>query len=271
MPTDATLPAEKILVRDGCNIHYWTAGAPGQPLVVFTHGAGIDHFEWDSAMAAVAPDFATVTWDVRAHGVSRPSAAPFTVPLVAADLVALLDELGAAQAILVGHSMGGNIVQEVIFHQPERVRGAVLFGCANNMGKLTSMESLEIRASGPLFALYPYELLRRQSANLSADRPEVRKYLYEAFGHMTKAEFVTVLIALLKCLHEEPEYHIPVPFLLTHGDHDRTGNIRRVAPGWAKHEPRCEYVVVPSAGHMANMDDPPYFNQMLRQFLQSLA
>ena len=79
MSTDATVPAEKILVRDGCNIHYWTAGVPGQPLVVFTHGAGIDHREWEAAGAEVARNFATVSWDVRAHGASRPNTKPFTM------------------------------------------------------------------------------------------------------------------------------------------------------------------------------------------------
>jgi pimeloyl-ACP methyl ester carboxylesterase len=271
MTTHSTSPVEQTLQRDGCTIHYWTSGAPDGPLVVFTHGAGMDHREWEAAIAAVAPDYATVIWDVRAHGASRPNTRPFTISFVADDLVALLGELGVAQAILVGHSMGGNIVQEVIFRHPERVRAAVLLGCANNMGKLTAMERLQIRLSGPLFALYPYDLLRRQSADISADRPEVRTYLYEAMGQMTKDEFVTVLLALLRNLHEEPGYTIPVPFLLSHGEHDRTGNIRRASPGWAKREPQCEYVVVPDAGHMANMDNPAFFNQMLGRYLQQLS
>jgi 3-oxoadipate enol-lactonase len=271
MTTQSTAPAEQTLVRDGCTIHYWKAGAADGPLVVFTHGAGMDHREWEAAIAMVARDYATVTWDVRAHGASRPNSKPFTIPLVTDDLIALLDELGATRAILVGHSMGGNIVQEVIFRYPARVRAAALLGCANNMGKLTAVERLQVRLSEPLFALYPYDLLRRQSADISADRPEVRTYLYETMGQMTKDEFVTVLLSLLRNLHEEPGYTIPVPFLLSHGEHDRTGNIRRASPGWAKLEPQCEYVVVPDAGHMANMDNPAFFNQMLGQFLQGLS
>jgi len=271
MTTHSTSPFEKTLVRDGCGVHYWVAGALEAPLVVFTHGAGIDHREWEAVMPAVASHYTTVTWDVRAHGASRPNTKPFSIPLVTDDLVALLDELGAAQAILVGHSMGGNIVQEVIFRHPARVQAAVLLGCANNIGQLTAMERLQIRLSRPLFALYPYDLLRRQSADISADRPEVRTYVNEAMGQMTKEEFITVLLALLRNLHEEPSYTIPVRFLLSHGEHDRTGNIRRASPGWAKQEPQCEYVVVPDAGHMANMDNAAFFNQMLGRFLQQLS
>ena len=262
------ISTERTLVCDGCTLHYWLTGAPDRPLVVFTHGAALNHREWDAAVAAVCAEFRVVTWDVRMHGASRPNTIPFTIPQAADDLVALLDQLGEAQTLLVGHSMGGNIVQEVIFRSPARVRAAVLLGCANNMGKLTALERLQLRASGPLFALYPWGALRRQSADVSADRPEVRKYLYEVFGQMTKNDFVTALLALLRNLHEEPDYRIPVPFLLTHGANDKTGNIRRAAPEWARREPQCEYVVVPQAGHVANMDNPTFFNQLLLRFLR---
>jgi 3-oxoadipate enol-lactonase len=76
------------------------------------------------------------------------------------------------------------------------------------------------------------------------------------------------LLALLRTLREEPDYRISVPFLLTHGAHDKTGNIRRAAPAWAHREPRCEYVVVPNAGHMANMDNSSLFNERLLRFLR---
>jgi pimeloyl-ACP methyl ester carboxylesterase len=271
MATESSASVERKLVRDGCTLHYWLAGPPDRPLVAFTHGAAIDHREWDAACTAVGAEYRLVTWDVRMHGASRPNTALFTIARVTDDLVALLDALGAEQAILVGYSMGGNITQEVIFRYPTRVRAAVLLGCANNVGKLTTADRIGLGLSGPLFALYPWGLLRRQSADASTDRPEVRKYLYEAFSHMTKDEFVTVLLTLVRSLHEEPVYRILVPFLLTHGAHDKTGNIRRAAPAWAQREPKCEYVVIPDAGHMANMDNPAFFNSLLLRFLRQQA
>ncbi len=105
------------------------------------------------------------------------------------------------------------------------------------------------------------------SANVCADRAEVRAYVYEAFGQMSKAEFKAVVPTLFDGLHEEPGYRIPVPFLLLHGVNDKTGNIRKLAPEWARTEPLCEYHVIPHAGHMANMDNPEVFNQLLLDFL----
>ncbi|MBA2682817.1 MAG: alpha/beta hydrolase, partial [Ktedonobacteraceae bacterium] len=160
------------------------------------------------------------------------------------------------------------IAQEVIFRAPQRVRAAVLLGCTRNTQRLSFWEKLQMRLGPSLLNVYPYDLLRRQSADISTDRPEVRTYLYEAFGQISKAEFTAVILELLKGLHEEPGYQIPVPFLLLHGEHDRTGNIRKIAPAWARAEPQCEYAVIPNAGHMANMDNPQAFNHLLLDFLR---
>jgi hypothetical protein len=55
--------------------------------------------------------------------------------------------------------------------------------------------------------------------------------------------------------------------LLMVGDRDNTGNIRKVAPIWAKHEQQCTYVVIPNALHGANLDNPEFFHKTLLDFL----
>lgn len=254
--------------REGCTLRFWLAGPEERPLVVFTHAAGVDHREWEEALTVVAEEFRVLSWDVRGHGASRPNSSPFTLASATDDLLALLEHVGARQVILVGHSMGGNISQEVIFRAPQRVQAAVLLGCTCNTQRLSWQEKWQARLGGPLLKWYPYKLLCRQSAEISADRPEVRAYLMAAFGQMSKAEFTAVIIELLAGLHAEPGYQIPLPFLLLHGEHDRTGNIRRLAPTWAQAERQSEYKVIPHAGHMANMDNPQVFNQLLLDFLR---
>ena len=66
----------------------------------------------------------------------------------------------------------------------------------------------------------------------------------------------------------EADYHIPMPFLLTHGVQDALLNIVQLAPLWAQHEPQCQYVVIPDAGHNANQDNPEFFNRVLLTFLR---
>src|SRR5574340_484037 len=97
-----------VLEREGCPIHYGLLGPEHAPLVVLTHGAGIDHREWEPQLPVLTPEYRVLLWDIRGHGLSRPSGAPLTVPRVLDDLLALLDLLGVDQAAFVGHSMGGN-------------------------------------------------------------------------------------------------------------------------------------------------------------------
>jgi len=59
--------------------------------------------------------------------------------------------------------------------------------------------------------------------------------------------------------------------LLTHGERDGTGNIRKVAPHWAAREPHCRSVVIPGAGDCANQDNPEFFNRLLLDFLSEHA
>ncbi|MCI0393621.1 MAG: alpha/beta fold hydrolase [Chloroflexi bacterium] len=81
-------------------------------------------------------------------------------------------------------------------------------------------------------------------------------------------EFTRVFLETVACLHYEPGYTIPHPLLITHGDHDRTGNIRKVAPRWAQRDPQSRYLLIPQAGHCANQDNPEFFNRVLLEFLE---
>lgn len=105
-------------------------------------------------------------------------------------------------------------------------------------------------------------------ANTTALRPEIRHYAEEAMVTMSKRYFVEVWRGVTRALHADPSYRVPVPFLLTHGEHDRTGNIARTAPAWAARETHCQYHVVPNAAHNANQDNPEFLNRVLLQFLE---
>lgn len=164
--------------------------------------------------------------------------------------------------------MGGNIGQEVVFRHPERIRSLVMLGCTCNTQQLRFTDSLLLRIAIPLLRVYPYEMLKRQSARVCSVKPEVKEYLYRAFGQHTKSEMVAILAEVLQCLHYEPGYCIRQPILIAHGVADSTGNIRRIAPAWAKREPHCRYEIIPDAGHAANLDNPSFFNRILLAFLR---
>ncbi|MFZ6028486.1 MAG: alpha/beta fold hydrolase [Chloroflexota bacterium] len=257
------------LTRKNCTLHYWLSGPTDAPVVVFTHGALIDHTEWDHTVPLVVDaGFRVLTWDVRGHGLSRPAA--FDLLEAVQDLLAILDAVGAAQAILVGHSMGGNLGQEVVFRYPERVKALVMLDCTWNFQRLTSVERFMLNLAGPVFRLYPYDWLVDQSIAMVAKSADARTGLRAVVRRLTKAEIVQIMMALAVCLHEEPGYCIEKPMLMLLGEQDPTGNIRKIMPQWAKHEPNCEFHVIPNALHAPNLDQPEIFQGYLINFLQRL-
>ena len=256
---------EGCLPRDGFTIHYWTGGQPSAPWAIFTHGATVDHHEWDATLPLVGEHFRILAWDVRGHGLSRP--AHFTFEAALDDLLALLDSLGVARAVFIGHSMGGNLHQELVFRHTERVRALVCLDCTWNFQKLTALEALSLRLAGPIFKIYPYKLLVDQSLAATATASASQALLRPAMESLSKEEFVHTLLATSACLHHEPGYRIDKPLLLIVGDKDATGNIRKAMPLWAAQDPDCRLVIIPNARHAVNLDDPAAFHEALLDFL----
>jgi pimeloyl-ACP methyl ester carboxylesterase len=85
---------------------------------------------------------------------------------------------------------------------------------------------------------------------------------------MSARAHIPIMMATAACLHYEPGYKINKPLLLMVGDHDRTGNIRKIMPIWAEQEPDCEFFVIPNAKHAANLDNPVIFHEKLIGFLK---
>jgi 3-oxoadipate enol-lactonase len=88
---------------------------------------------------------------------------------------------------------------------------------------------------------------------------------------LSKPQFIALWNGVITCLHDEPNYKITQPMLLVHGDHDQTGDIKKIAPLWAAKTPNCQYVVIPNARHFAILDNPEYFTRLLLDFLAKWA
>lgn len=267
----ATSLTAATLERKGCPLHYWVGGPEEGPWVVMTHGAGVDHQSFDRLVPLVAERYRVLTWDVRGHGLSRPMGQDFTVPLAVEDLLAILDRLGADKAVFIGHSNGTYISQELAFRHPERVQALVIADGTCITWPHSAPTLFLLRHSAAVMWLIPFETLKRSGLQAFSNKADVRDSIYRAFSRISRRDFIAIWNGVVKGLHPEPNYRITQPLLLTHGDDDRTGDIRTIAPLWAKREPKCTYVVVPNARHMALLDNPEFFNRIVMDFLATLA
>ena len=114
----------------GQRIHYTVEGAG--PLVVFQHGLLSSAESWKRAgfVDALSDRFRVACIDSLGHGFSDKPAEPalYAEDQRAGDIVAVIDDLGARRAHLVGYSMGGWMAVAVAKHHPERLASLTVAG-----------------------------------------------------------------------------------------------------------------------------------------------
>ncbi len=255
----------------GCSLHYWVGGPTERPLLVFMHGATMDHRMFNAQVEALAADYRILTWDARGHGLSQPIGDSFSLERCAQDMLAILDELSASQAVLCGQSLGGYIAQHIYRCAPERVRAMIIIGATPLAKAYSRLEVWALRASLPLFRWWPYSHFIQTIARIHSQRPEVQAYMLQAARQIPRDDFINIWQAVTVAVDEkgDPSLRIDVPLLLLHGDRDRAGTIRRDMPQWAKQEKHVVYQVIPNAAHNANQDNPAFTNQAIQEFLQA--
>lgn len=247
---------DRLLVRPGAVLAFADSGGSGPP-VLFVHGAGMDHTMFAAqAQALTGAGFRVLRVDLRGHGASSlDEGTRFSARAALDDIEAVLVECQVDRAILVGHSLGGNLVQAFTAAHPARVTGAVVLDASWNNGPLSRMEGVALRLAAPLLALVPSSRLPGIMARASAVTASAIARTEAVFSRMPKGTFLDVWRATASLIAPDARYRSPVPLALIRGAEDRTGNIASAMPRWAADEGIDERVIA-RAGHIVTWDAP---------------
>ncbi|MDQ6608120.1 MAG: alpha/beta hydrolase [Actinomycetota bacterium] len=98
----------------------------GRPPVIAVHGITASSRTWLAVARALGHRVPLVAVDLRGRGASHVLPAPYGTAAHVADLLALLDRLELARAVLVGHSLGAYLVSRLAVEHPDRVSALVL-------------------------------------------------------------------------------------------------------------------------------------------------
>src|SRR5687768_18361003 len=102
-------------------VSYTVDGATDAPVVVLSNSLGATRGMWDPQVPALAERYRVVTYDARGHGYSPAPPGPYALDDLVDDLVALLDEVGAERAHVVGLSLGGMTAMRLAVREPHLV------------------------------------------------------------------------------------------------------------------------------------------------------
>jgi pimeloyl-ACP methyl ester carboxylesterase len=257
---------------DGARLYFEMAGTG--PAVILIPAQSLDTRMWDDQVSVFARNYTVVRYDVR--GCGRSSGSPEDDFSHYADLKALLDHLGLDKAALVGVSLGGGIALNYSYLHRESVSALILvdtfFNAWDHWPQMTPLlvEMASVgKRSGPEAAkeywmrlpwfapaMEKPEVAARLAA-MVADYP-ARYFIGKGGGHNWA-----------KPLASDHLDEIKAPTLVIVGERDTSDNLA-VTDFLSKHIANAKKTVMKRVGHIANMEDPACFNEIVLEFLSGI-
>ena len=248
----------------------------GDTAVLLLHGVGGGRAIWGDAASGTAravaqAGYRAVALDLPGYGDSASMGAPDLAALVAG-VRAVIGRLGAGRVVLLGHSMGGMVAQELMAQSPLGVDGLILACTSASFGKADGDWQAQFLAErlAPLDAGLGMAAMadRLVPGLVSADAPDaVRKIARDVMARVPEAAYRSALRAIAGFDRRAALAAIQVPALLLAAEHDRTAP-PEVMARMAARIGGAEYVCLAGAGHIANVEAPVAFNAAVVSFLR---
>jgi len=273
---------QRWVLVDGRPINTIELGA-GEPALVFVHGLSGCWPNWMEQLAAFAGERRVVAMDLPGFGHSPGHAGEVSMPGYARILQRLLAELGLERVVLVGNSMGGLIAAELAASVPALVERLVLVspaGLSTYENRLVTRSMPAIRRLQQLLALGAAWTASHSDA--IAARPRTRGLVLEgvvahperipgplAAEQLRGAGTDGFLSALEAIVEYDLEPRLPLigcPALVVWGTKDRLVTVRD-APRFTAAIPNASEVIYEDTGHMAMLERPAEFNELLAWFI----
>jgi len=252
------------LDRNGVSIHYAVHGPSGDkaPTILLSHGYSSTSRMWDGQVAALEDRYQVIVWDFRGHGESAypKDGAQYSEELTVGDMLALLDTVGAKKAIVGGLSLGGYM--SLAFHasHPERVRALMLFdtgpGFKKDEARAKWNDTAHKRAAD-------FDARGLSALNTSDEVRLTRHRDATGLAGSARGMLAQKNDRVIQSLES-----VKVPTLVLVGANDT--NFLAATDYMAAKIKGSTKVVIPDAGHAANLHQPALFNQAVEAFLATL-
>jgi pimeloyl-ACP methyl ester carboxylesterase len=138
---EARSKADVVSSADGVRIAYEVAGE-GTPALVLVHGWSCDRSYWAGQLQPLSAKVKVVAVDLAGHGESGQGREAWTIEAFGADVAAVVEKLGLERTILVGHSMGGDVIVEAARRLKGRVIGLVWVDVYKQIGAARTPEQV---------------------------------------------------------------------------------------------------------------------------------
>jgi pimeloyl-ACP methyl ester carboxylesterase len=247
---------------DGKQIRYWTGRKgllEGRETVLFIHGAGGGLYTWGYQKRFFEKEFSPIIIELPGHGESE-GGGEQNIVRYSEHVSAFLKALSLKKVFLVGHSMGGAIVQTLALTHPEAIKGIVLVG------------------TGAKLKVFPM-ILEGIKSDFAETVPKINQF---AFSRKAPSDLIEKGVSLMLQTKAEILYgdflacdrfdimkeveKIVLPTLILCGEDDQLTPVK-YSQFLHSRIKGSKLEVIPNAGHMVMMESSQVFNEKIRAFI----
>ena len=244
--------------------------------VIFLHAFPLNRTMWDGEIAALLAEqrYRLVSLDWRGLGESEIPNEISTMELLAGDVAALMDHLGIEKAVLCGLSMGGYVAFACLRQNVQRIAGLILADtrpAADTPEAQANRENMaRLAETQGTTAIADLQLPRLISNYTRQHDPQVESRI----RRMIEAATPPGIAAAARGMGQRSDSNdllasISCPVLVIVGEQDSLTSPAEVKT-YAGRIPGAQFVTIPHAGHLSNLEQPAIFLATISSFLRSL-
>jgi 3-oxoadipate enol-lactonase len=242
--------------------------------IIFLHGFPFDKSMWQGQLDFLKSSYRVISIDIRGFGQSTDEDSALNIQLFADDLVAFLEKLSIAKAIICGLSMGGFIALNAVKRFPERFEALILCDTqciadttVDKEKRYTTIENIEVNGASDFNEEFLKSVFHKESLlHKTALVDQLRKVVF--------SNSKNIIAKGLEALAERSETcsilnKINLPTLIICGREDEVTPLHE-SQFMHKNIDDSNLYVIDKAGHVSNLEQPEEFNNQLLIFLSSI-
>jgi 3-oxoadipate enol-lactonase len=252
---------------NGININYVIEGEG--PWLVMSHSLACDLSMWDEQVGLLKKQFRVLRFDTRGHGASDVPAGAYSMDILSEDLRGLLDGLKVENSHFMGLSMGGMIGMSFALKYPKRLRSLVLCDTSSRIPaeagaiwegriKTATEQGMEPLVEPTLKRWFTEPFFNANSAMMARVGKLIRSTPVAGYAgccHAIRPLNITDKLGAINC-----------PVQVVVGEQD-AGTPVAMSRDIVNAIPGAELVIIPSASHLSNLEQPAKFNEAVLGFL----
>lgn len=254
----------------GNRIHAIVHGEGNGPWVTFVHALATNAKLWDDDAKRFTPEFRVVQIDLRGHGQSESKVGVETLEDYGSDIVAVWDALGIEKSHLVGLSVGGMIGFGLALGHPDRLLKLVAADCRSDAPEMFVKNWINRRAvlaDKGMEGVADMTLATWFAKKTQAEKTHVIDRARAMIMETSDEGYIAASKAIEKIDYKRRLGEIRVPTLMVVGAED--GPHPAEMRDMAKLLPGVGFEEIEDAGHLANIEQPERFDDIVLGFLRA--